>query len=254
MKRTNMMAAVVVAMVLSAGCGDSGGDGETSTGAASTGAEPTTGEDPTGDDTTGDATTGDDTTGDDTTGDATTGEPTTGGAALTPADLVGQFKSTGCESYPNGMGGNNYLTRDFTLTEATWHLELALYGDEGCTAKLFSSVIDGPYALLGASATVAGATEGNFSFTTNVWTAHMQGMADTFNMAGCGAGAWEVEVPQDVTATGCIGVAHPIAECPLEHDIVSLTGDDLYFGARVSDMCSEEGRPTALGPFPVVRI
>ena len=174
--------------------------------------------------------------------------------ALTPAQLVGSFASAGCEAYPNGMGGNNYLTRSFTLTEASWHLDLVLFADEACTSKLFTAVIDGPYALLGASATVAGATEGDFSFTTIVWTAHLPAMADTFTMSGCGSEPWEVEVPQDVTATGCIGVAHPIAECPTEHDVVALTGDDLYFGERITDMCSEAGRPAALGAYPVVRI
>lgn len=245
------MTTMVVAMAMAMGCG--GGDDGDTEGASGTEAL-TTGEAPT----TGGTSTGAEVT---TTGQATTEEtPTTGGtsttggaAALTPADLVGNFKSAGCENYPNGMGGENYLTRDFTLTETTWHLELVLYGDPGCTAKLFSSVIDGPYTLLGLSATVAGATEGNFGAGTNVWTAHMQNMVDTFTMAGCGAAPWELEVPQDVAVTGCIGVAHPIAECPTDHDVVSLAGDDLYFGQRITDMCSEAGRPTALAAFPVVR-
>ncbi|MBA3550445.1 MAG: hypothetical protein H0T76_28550 [Nannocystis sp.] len=241
---------VAMAMLMAAGCnsGDGGDtEGASGTEAPTTGTATTAGETSTGGTSTGETSTGETPT--------STGEtPTTGGAAaLTPADLVGSFKSPGCESYPNGMGGDNYLTRDFTLTETTWHLDLVLYGDAGCTAKLFTSVIDGPYTLLGASATVAGATEGDFGFGTIVWTAHMANMADTFTMAGCGAAPWEVEVPQDVTATGCIGVAHSIAQCPTDHDVVSLAGDDLYFGQRITDMCSEAGRPAALGPFPVVR-
>jgi hypothetical protein len=222
MTRTTMMWAL--AMAMTTGCGDSSGTSSgTGSGTGSSGEAPTT------------------------------SDGTTGAAGLTPEALVGEFTSAACESYANGMGGNNYLTRDFTLTASTWHLDLALFGDAACTAALFSVAIDGPYALLGPSATVAGATEGNFSFTTIVWTAHMQSMADTFTMAGCGGAPWEVEVPQDVTATGCIGVAHPIAECPTEYDVVALDGDDLYFGERITDMCGEPGRPAALGPFPVVR-
>jgi hypothetical protein len=151
------------------------------------------------------------------------------------------------------MGGTNYLTRGFTLTETTWHLDLGLFMDEACATPLFSAVIDGPYTLGGASAAVAGATAGEFAFTKIVWTAHQAFMADTFTQAGCGAAPWAVEVPQEVTQTGCIGVAHPVADCPQEYDIVALTGDDLFFGARVTDMCAPEGRPTALAPFPVVR-
>jgi hypothetical protein len=56
-----------------------------------------------------------------------------------------------------------------------------------------------------------------------------------------------------VSTTGCIGVAHPVAECPIDHDVVALSGDDLFFGERITDMCKEEGRPQALGPYPVVR-
>ena len=95
--------------------------------------------------------------------------------------------------------------------------------------------------------------EGDFGFTTLVWTAKQQGAADLFNMAGCGAGGWEVDVPQDVGGTGCIGVAKPIAECPEEYDIVALDGDALDFGQRITDMCTLAGRPTALNNFPVMR-
>jgi len=244
MKTTTTMMALALAMA--AGCGGSSGDSDTD-GASDTEAATTGGASTDAGTGTGGATTGA------TTGETPTTGATTGEGPLTAADLVGEFKSTGCEAFPNGMGGENYLTRAFTLTATTWHLDLVLYGDAGCTAKLFSSVIDGPYALLGASATVAGATEGNFSFDTIVWTAHMPSMAETFTMAGCGAAPWEVEVPQDVTATGCIGVAHPVAQCPIDHDVVALDGDDLFFGERVTDMCSEAGRPQALVPFPVVR-
>lgn len=172
-----------------------------------------------------------------------------GPSALTGADIAGQWVSGGCEAYDNGQGGKNYLTRDFTLTESTWHLELGLFGDEGCTYPLFSVVIDGPYSLGELSSVAEGATDGNFSFQSNVWTALDQGLADTFTNAGCGSKAWVVGEPQDVTQTGCIGVAHPIATCPTEFDLVGLNGGQLYFGERITDMCTEAGRPKALGPF-----
>ena len=98
-----------------------------------------------------------------------------------------------------------------------------------------------------------GATRGNFGFASNRWTALTTDMAGVFTQAGCGAGAWEVGVAQDVSATGCIGVARPVASCPVEHDVVALSGDSLSFGARATDMCVEAGRPTALNPYPVVR-
>ncbi len=171
---------------------------------------------------------------------------------LTGADLVGDWSSSGCEAYDDGNGGTNYLTRSFSLTDTRWSLDLTIYGDPDCTYGLFSSAIEGPYTL-GGAASVEGATNGDFGFTTNVWTPLVEDLATVFEQSGCASGAWEVGVGQDVTETGCIGVAHPIAECPVEFDIVKVDGDDLYFGARVTDMCVESGRPTALAAYPVSR-
>lgn len=174
------------------------------------------------------------------------------GTVLTAAELVGTWSSPGCEAYPDGAGGTNYLTRTFTLTEDRWALDLTIFGDDACTFGLFNVAIEGPYTLGGPSA-VEGATEGEFAFATNEWTALIEDMALAFEGAGCASGAWDVGVPQDVTGTGCLGIAHPLTECPAEYDIVSLDGDALYFGERVTDMCVEAGRPTALVSYAVVR-
>lgn len=183
----------------------------------------------------------------------TTGtDDTSAPAALTGKDLAGHWVSEGCESYPDGQGGENHLTRDFTLTEKGWDLTFTLFGDAACSYPLFSARIQGPYSLGELSAKVDGATEGTFGFESNEWTALDQGMADLFTQSGCGAGAWEVGTPQDVTGTGCIGVAHPVSECPEEYDVVAIEGDALYFGERVTDMCKVEGRPAALNQYAVV--
>lgn len=173
----------------------------------------------------------------------------TGDGALSAADIAGRWVSGGCEAYPNGDGTYSYLTRDFTLTETTWHLSLGVYGDADCSYPLFGAEIDGPYTLGGASATVAGATEADFGFEQNVWTALDAGMADYFTASGCGAEAWVVGEPQDVGQTGCIGVAHVIAECPVEYDLVALSGGQFFLGERITDMCTEAGRPAALGAY-----
>lgn len=174
------------------------------------------------------------------------------GTVLTAAELVGTWSSPGCEAYPDGAGGTNYLTRTFTLTEDRWALEFTIFGDAACTFPLFRGEVEGPYTL-GAPSAVAGATEGEFGIVSNQWTALFEDLAVLFEDSGCGTGSWEVGVPQDVTVTGCIGVAKPVADCPTEYDIVSLDGDSLYFGERVTDMCVEAGRPAALVTYPVVR-
>jgi hypothetical protein len=181
------------------------------------------------------------------------GTDTEAEALLTAADLVGDWASAGCESYPDGMGGENHLTRSFSLDEQSWRLDLALFGDPDCSFPLFSVAIDGPYTLGEASPVVEGATEGDFGFAKIVWTAEFEDLAELFTANGCGTEPWVVGEPQDVSDTGCIGVAHPIASCPTDHDIVALDGDALYFGERITDMCAPEGRPAALNAYSVVR-
>jgi Adenomatosis polyposis coli down-regulated 1 len=174
-----------------------------------------------------------------------------GPRALTGKDVAGHWVSKGCESYPNDQGNETHLTRDFTLTEAEWDMKVALFGDEACSYPLFTVHVHGPFTLGDPSDQVEGATEGEFGFDTIEWTAHDQGMAETFTAAGCGSAVWSVNEPQDVTATGCIGVSHSKADCPKEFDLVSVEDDELHFGARVTDLCKEEGRPTALSAYAV---
>jgi hypothetical protein len=169
-----------------------------------------------------------------------------GDAPLTGAELTGSWSSPVCEAYDNGMGGKNYLTRDFTLTATTWRLDLGLFGDDACTVPLFSAEIEGPYTLGALSTKVPGATEGNFSYDSLVWTAQTADIAALFTSSDCGADPWEVGVPQDVSVTGCIGVAKPIADCPTDHDVVAIEDGQLFFGERITDMCKPEGRPAAL--------
>ncbi len=169
-----------------------------------------------------------------------------GDKPLTGAELTGSWSSPVCEAYDNGMGGKNYLTRDFTLTATTWQLDLTIFGDDACSFPLFSAAIEGPYTLGALSSKVPGATEGNFSIETNQWTALQPDLATLFTSSGCGTDPWEVGVAQDVTGTGCIGVAKAIADCPTEHDLVAIEDGQLFFGERITDMCKPEGRPAAL--------
>ncbi|MFM2245769.1 MAG: hypothetical protein RL071_1843, partial [Pseudomonadota bacterium] len=127
---------------------------------------------------------------DGTSDDGTDGADGTDGTdgTLTGADLVGTWASGGCEAYDDGSGGQNYLTRTFIMTETQWQLELTVYGDPDCSYGLFTADIVGPYTLNGAAA-VEGATNGNFGFTSNVWTPLVEDIATAFEGSGCGSGA-----------------------------------------------------------------
>jgi hypothetical protein len=146
-----------------------------------------------------------------------------------------------------------HITRDFVITERSWWLDLGVYQDKDCRQGFFSARIQGPYRLLDFSTDVAGATRGNFSYASIQFTAQAGAAASLFDQAGCGGGSWVVGVPQEVGQTGCIGVAAKIADCPIDHDLVKLEGDQLFFGARETDMCKPEGRPKKLNVAPLVR-
>ena len=174
-------------------------------------------------------------------------------AALVAQDLVGEWGSESCEAYPDGQGNTNYVTRTFTLTQTDWDLNFTVFGDDACSFPLFSSNVGGSFGLQTLSSNVEGATEGTFELEYNDWTAHADNIVTAFEQSGCGTDEWSVGVAQDVTETGCFGVAKPTSDCSAEYDIVSIDGDKLFFGERITNMCAPEGRPAALNSYAVVR-
>ena len=175
------------------------------------------------------------------------------GAALVAQDLVGEWSSESCEAYPDGQGSTNYVTRTFSLTETKWDLNFTVFGDDACSFPLFSSNVGGPFDLQTLSSNVDGATEGTFELEYNDWTAHAEDIVTALEQSGCGTGEWSVGAAQDVTETGCFGVAKPKSDCAAEYDVVSVHGDKLFFGERITNMCAPEGRPAALNSYAVIR-
>ncbi len=178
---------------------------------------------------------------------------TTATTAVKPRDLKGSWSSATCEVMANADGSKTYFKRHFDLTEADWKLRFEAYGDEGCSAKLFTARFEGPYELGKDSQAVPGATEGNFRFARHYMTAHAQPIAGWFQGAKCASGTWELDKEQETGTTGC-AFLKPVSACQLDHDLVKVEGDKLYFGQRPADndMCTPDKRPTSLGT-PVVR-
>ncbi|PTL81623.1 hypothetical protein [Vitiosangium sp. GDMCC 1.1324] len=176
------------------------------------------------------------------------------GTRVTANDLKGRWTSAVCESMPNPDGSKTYFKRHFDLQEKQWSLKFETFGDAGCTARLFTARFEGPYTLGKDSEKVAGATEGTFSFGRHYMTAHVQPVADWFQGAQCGTGSWKVGEEQETSATGCVFL-RPVAACGLDHDVVKVEGNQLFFGQRPADndMCTPDKRPTALTAVAVVR-
>jgi hypothetical protein len=179
------------------------------------------------------------------------GPPPDTAGGETPA-LVGRWAAP-CT--PNDTGA---FTLDFDLTETRWSLDYDTFGDAGCASPLLTVHIEGPYEITGPSE-VAGAREARFAFDAKTITAHSDAAVaflGGFGEACGGPGTWSVDVARDVGASGCAPLGQrPIAECPADFDLVSVTSTELRFGARPADndLCTPERRPTALSGLASLR-
>ena len=162
--------------------------------------------------------------------------------------LTGRWTSATCEP----AGPNLYVKRDFTLTEATWKLNVGIFNDAGCAAKFVAVDVAGGYQVGQDSTAVPGATEVNYLVSTHTVTPASDAAVQTLTQGNCGTGTRTIGQPIDVTKTGCAVLGVPsVASCPMELDLNKIDGDNLFFGDRSADLC--KARPTALGQLPVVR-
>jgi hypothetical protein len=67
----------------------------------------------------------------------------------------------------------------------------------------------------------------------------------------CPGPAWKTGAEVDVTKTGCGAIVPRNAECPVEYDILRLSGTKLYFGDRARPLCTEATRPTKFNVYGV---
>lgn len=162
--------------------------------------------------------------------------------------LTGRWTSATCEP----AGPNLYVKRDFTLTDASWQLDVGIFNDAACAAKFVGIGVAGPYKVGQDSTAVPGATEVDYLVSTHTVTPASDTAVQTLTQGNCGTGTRTVGQPVDVTQTDCTPLGIPsIAACPMELDLNKIDGDNLYFGDRTNDLC--KARPAKLGTTPVVR-
>jgi hypothetical protein len=160
--------------------------------------------------------------------------------------LRGTYVSTAPEPWYGGFG-----TREFVFADGQWSLIFTRALDPAMTQRTFQFRTGGPFEITTPSATVPGAHEGTFHedwkrltlLTTIPEVIAGMGMAD------CGL---TPNLEADISVTGC--AAWPsVADCGKDFDLLAMDGAGLYFGQRPNDndMCTPEGRPTAL-LMPVV--
>ncbi len=69
--------------------------------------------------------------------------------------------------------------------------------------------------------------------------------------AECPAVAWKTGVEVGVTEQGCGSLVPQNADCPIEYDLMRLSGTKLYFGDRSHPLCTVATRPTKLSVWSV---
>jgi hypothetical protein len=180
--------------------------------------------------------------------------PGCGTSGKTNRMMVGRWVSPEREYTTNLDESVYYITRDYTFTNDAFRAVTTVYGDPVSGIKFYTATVDGTYTLVGESNTVAGATDIDFTIVRITMKPDSPAFVDIFMRSGCGDGIWGLDVPQDVSDTGCLSLAS-IEACPVEYNIVKIQGDFLQMGLRPADgnICSPENRPIELSAKVLAR-
>lgn len=166
-----------------------------------------------------------------------------------PEAVVGTWISEACEP-----SQGEFIFRQLTLTDTRWQVFGTVFDDSGCTVTMFSFDLQGRWAITDGSHLGADVAEATFVLESSVWTVHQDIYAMAFTINACGSEPWQVGVPQDISETGCIGFAYPVAGCPDgEMDLLRLSEDRLYVGDRGVDLCRQraiEISEASMRPMP----
>jgi hypothetical protein len=168
--------------------------------------------------------------------------------------MVGRWVSPEREAVTNPDESVYYVIRDYTFTDDAFRAVTSVYGDPVSDIKFYTATVDGTYELIGESKTVEGATDIKFTFAQITIEPDSLAFIDIFMKSKCGDGMWGLGMPQDVSKTGCLSF-RPIADYPMEYDIVKVQGDSLQFGIRPpdGDLGSADRRPAKLSVKALMR-
>lgn len=147
---------------------------------------------------------------------------------------------------PEPQGGI-FALREFRIHEPRFSVIFRAFSDADATVPLFRINVSGYFVLGGPSPEVDDAREGIFPLLDREVTAESQAGVEMFRSMGC---ALDEGVTVSLVDVGC-GFLPPLMEAMGEYDLVSLQGDQLFFGDRSGDLTKV--RPSMLTPFPLER-
>ncbi|MEO0911862.1 MAG: hypothetical protein AAFY59_02585 [Pseudomonadota bacterium] len=157
--------------------------------------------------------------------------------------LNGTYRSTAPEPWYGGYG-----VREFVMEDGHWSLIFTHAMDPAMVHRTFQYRAGGPYEILGASADVAGAFQGHFTYEwkhVTLLTDDPQ-LQEAYGLAACDL---QMNLEADITETGC-GHWQPVAKCDADYDLLALDDEGLHWGVRAADnnQCTPDKTPTALLP------
>ncbi|RYY61685.1 MAG: hypothetical protein EOO05_05495 [Chitinophagaceae bacterium] len=163
--------------------------------------------------------------------------------------LNGKWKSVHAEKTQSGT----FSIRQFSFHEEQWEVRFTVYTDSLLQHPIFTFRAVGEYQLQQPGASGQNTMYAIFHFNHKFIKPET---TDTALLRTMGVGACGLRGPgeKEITNTGC-GYFTSREECPAEYDLVKLTNDTLYLGARpaAGGMCDTEKRPVLLG-LPLKRI
>lgn len=168
-----------------------------------------------------------------------TGDPI---LAVTSRPIVGSWVGEQVDEVPAPGGGTAFLRRSLVFTVDRETLKLEAFLDAEQRVPLFTYESEGPYRVVGPSASVPGAVEIDLTNDMSLVTIHREApeVWRAINLGAC-----PLVVGQAVEVSTCAaGPPFNTSRC-VDQDLLHLDDTDrLRFGDQSVDRCA--GRPTAL--------
>lgn len=163
-------------------------------------------------------------------------------AQLSFKKLNGKWESLSSEDLGNGAYGH----RAFKFNDNQWELWFTMFLDKEMKSPVFTFRTTGTFEIL-SNSSVKDAQNAVFKFDKKYLTLKTSdaSIAGNFGFTGCDL---KPDLEKDISETGC-SFLPSVANYAKEFDLLSISGNSLYLGARPADgnMGSEDKRPTSLG-------
>ena len=144
-----------------------------------------------------------------------------------------------------------YARRRFDFTPTRWSVRFEAFVGEVDRRPIFVAQAAGTYALGPAWTPVAGARQLDLFFDGRYLTMYAPDLLEQLRAAGYPDA--RLGRTQDVTDDGALFVP-PLAQAPVEYDVVLLREGRLHFGTRSTEMTQPAGRPTSVQPDGMRRL